>query len=250
MSAATGKTEMPAFSYAQAAKGLPTPPSSVKTTSESVPGPEQAVAAATPEATAETQTSSLDTSHEPEKSSDAVTGETEHTSTGNTQSAVAGAKPAVSGMSSPSTSTLPKDDEVSSTRNGSSVSTWDKQSQASVADKANGAAEEGKGSKSGASSEKGAPAGPKELKAAPIPTVNIWQQRKEAQEAKAKAMAAFKPAATGPRSASPKSAPGGVLESSSEPSKMPPKKKAAENTAEGAKDRKKSDAGKGRDEGA
>ena len=35
--------------------------------------------------------------------------------------------------------------------------------------------------------------GEKDLKAAPIPTVNFWQARKEAQEAKAKALAAQRP---------------------------------------------------------
>jgi la-related protein 1 len=81
-----------------------------------------------------------------------------------------------------STSTLQKEDDVSSTPNTSSESTWDKQSQTSTnADKATEQAEKDKDK--GKEKEKDAP---KTLMAAPIPTVNFWEQRMEAQAAKAK----------------------------------------------------------------
>jgi len=86
-----------------------------------------------------------------------------------------------------STSTLPKEDDPFSPRNGSSDSTWDKQSENSQ----NG----GKGAEK-AEAEKhkddplswsdDVPAAPA-LKEAPPPIVNFWQQRREAQEAKVRA---------------------------------------------------------------
>jgi la-related protein 1 len=85
-----------------------------------------------------------------------------------------------------SVATLPREDEDSSTPNGSSEA-WDKQSEISAtAEKSGQTGESGK--------ERGvdedwvnvpAPRAEKELKAAPIPAVNIWEQRKEAQKAKA-----------------------------------------------------------------
>ncbi|EPS32109.1 hypothetical protein PDE_07068 [Penicillium oxalicum 114-2] len=81
--------------------------------------------------------------------------------------------------------------------------------------------------------EKAAP--PKELKAAPLPSVNIWQQRKEAQEAKAKST----PAVPAVKAKS--------EEASHDSTKSGNKKKATDGAVEGTKG-KKSD-GKGRDEG-
>ena len=86
-----------------------------------------------------------------------------------------------------STSTLPKDDDPFLTQNGSSESTWDKQSQNSQ----NG----GKGAQKSDADKQHDEAfswsddvpAPSALKDAPLPTVNYWQQRKEAQEAKTKA---------------------------------------------------------------
>lgn len=75
-----------------------------------------------------------------------------------------------------------------STPNGSSDSTWEKQSQTSQ----NGAKI---GEKAGAEKEQRAdttwdeePPLPASLKEAPPPAINFWQQRKEAQNAKAKAL--------------------------------------------------------------
>lgn len=86
-------------------------------------------------------------------------------------------------------------------------------------------------------SEKSAP--PKELKAAPLPSVNIWQQRKEAQDAKIK---------TVPASTSGKSASVQADDSQQEPTKPVSKKKGSETVQDGAKDRKKTEGGKARDE--
>lgn len=83
-----------------------------------------------------------------------------------------------------STSTLPKEDDAFSTANGSSESTWERQSQTSQ----NGAkggekadAEKEQAAKFGWDEE--APA-PVSLKEAPPPPVNIWQQRIAAQKPK------------------------------------------------------------------
>ena len=83
-----------------------------------------------------------------------------------------------------STSSLPKEDDAFSTVNGSSESTWDKQSQSSQngskgAEKAD--AEKGQASKLSWDEEVPAPVS---LKEAPPPPVNIWQQRIAAQKPK------------------------------------------------------------------
>lgn len=86
-----------------------------------------------------------------------------------------------------STSTLPREDDVSSLRNGSSESTWEVISQTSNNAEKSGETNEDKagkdkGKKKSASKEKPIP---KPLQEAPIPVVNIWKRR--AEEAKAKA---------------------------------------------------------------
>jgi la-related protein 1 len=103
----------------------------------------------------------------------------------------------VSGSTSPSlvasVAANSREDEYSSTPNGTSES-WDKQSETSaVADKPAQMTDSGN-DRNGDEEWVNVPSskGEKELKAAPIPTVNIWQQRKEAQEAKAKASTALR----------------------------------------------------------
>ena len=96
--------------------------------------------------------------------------------------------PSSPGYGSISTSTLPKDDDIFATPNGSSESTWDKVSQSSQnADKAgpklDGDDEDLKLSSWEHVSDP-APE-PAQLKEAPPPAVNIWQKR--AQDAQAKA---------------------------------------------------------------
>ena len=87
-----------------------------------------------------------------------------------------------------STSTLLKDDDPFSSQNGSSESTWDKQSDSSRSgNRSISKADADKPSEETLSWSDDTPA-PLALKDAPVPTVNCWQQRsKEAQEAKARA---------------------------------------------------------------
>ena len=96
-----------------------------------------------------------------------------------------------------SVATLPREDGDSSTPNESSES-WDKQSEVSAtAERSLQIGENGKeNSRDDDWVNIPAPKAEKELKVAPIPTVNIWQQRIEAQEAKAKANATLRPSST------------------------------------------------------
>ena len=104
------------------------------------------------------------------------------------------AQKAISSPSSPeygttSTSTLPKEEDVFSTGNGSSDSTWDKQSQSSQngSKPTEGTASEHQSNPIATSAwDEETPAAPA-FKEAPPPAINFWQQRKEAQDAKSKA---------------------------------------------------------------
>ena len=115
-------------------------------------------------------------------------------------------------LSSVSTSTLPKEEGVSATPNASSDSTWEKQSQASQVDEKQGEqdakrhGEQEVEKSSEATSEKGdegkagSPsavwdqlASASQLREAPLPAVNVWQQR--ALDLKAKAVKSTKPPA-------------------------------------------------------
>lgn len=88
-----------------------------------------------------------------------------------------------------STSTLPKEDDAFSTVNGSSESTWDKQSQASQnGSKGGEKAETEKEQATKILWDEEAPA-PVSLKEAPPPPLNIWQQRIAAQKPKPSAPA-------------------------------------------------------------
>ena len=83
-----------------------------------------------------------------------------------------------------STPSLPKEDDAFSAVNGSSESTWDKQSQSSQNGSKGGEKADGeKGQASKTSWDEEAPA-PASLKEAPSPPVNIWQQRIAAQKPK------------------------------------------------------------------
>ncbi|KAL4781009.1 hypothetical protein BJX76DRAFT_26250 [Aspergillus varians] len=227
------------FSYAQAAKGIaPTQPS--QTPSEST----------TPELKLDEQPSeSLQTSIEAAApKEDAATDVDDTTSNNDNEVNSTDAKAEVSGTSSPSTatvqtSTISKEDESSSVANGSSESTWDKQSQTSASDKQNATAETTEG-KTSEKKKKEKPAPPKELKAAPLPTVNVWHQRKEAQNAKAKATTV--PNAVAKTGLSkPTSETSSVSEENQDQSKTGPKKKGGDSS-----DKKKNDGLKGREESA
>jgi la-related protein 1 len=151
---------------------------------------------------------------------------------------------------------LPKEDDISFIPNGSSDSAWDKQSQGSgPTEKPNQTPEANKDKPLENGWDKGGN-GSKLLKAAPIPTVNVWQQRREAQE-KARANASKAPTAA--PSKSPTAKPSAVLpaETRSDGSKAGSRKKAAsssETTLEGsgpqARERRKlAEGGKAKDDG-
>ena len=113
------------------------------------------------------------------------------------QSQNAGSAPSSPDFGSATASLLPKEDDLFSIPNGSSDSTWDKHSQTSRGGDKNG--EKAENAKETDMEEKDAkeadsktswdeePPSPTILKEAPPPTINFWQQRMEAQEAKARA---------------------------------------------------------------
>jgi la-related protein 1 len=227
MSAATQKPvgelpqAAPAFSYAQAAKGMyPSVPSALpsgKTSSEitemtprrtSIPDSkpvsmvsDRPMTKRTASEGRESHGGGLKTSNEPDSVS-SNSGETAPTNTSLTGYPQSGghdqavnSTPSSPGFGTASTSTLPKEDDLFSTPNGSSDSTWEKHSQTSQ----NGAKT---GEKVGAEKEQSVgtawdeePPLPVSLKEAPPPAINFWQQRKEAQDAKSKALKQVAPAA-------------------------------------------------------
>lgn len=216
------------FSYAQAAKGLPA-------TESPASKPEEQNIDSSAQANEVTETTEKDASAEEEKIVAPSDKEAEP---------VAAAQQDVSGTSSPSvansSTTAPKDED-SNTVNGSSESTWDKQSQASGVEKPTEETNE-------KSDEKKDVPPPKELKAAPLPAVNVWQQRKEAQDARVKAVAASKPASTKTGASKAASAASSTTgEPQQELPKAALKKKGADGAPEGIK-RNKADGAKGRDE--
>lgn len=220
MSTATQKTPGnsaqagPAFSYAQAAKGkssfASSTPSFSKAPVESTETPTKM------EPTHDTKAASLDqdksmltrstseshavqgkdlaNGHLPEVASfteDVASAIVASPSLSPKRRSVSQSQPAPSTPSSPSfgtasTSTLPKEEDEFSVPNGSSDSTWDKQSQTSqIADRNHEKPEDEKDQAKSNSWNKESPSAAP-LKAAPQPAVNVWQQRKEAMEAKAK----------------------------------------------------------------
>jgi la-related protein 1 len=203
---------LPAFSYAQAAKGLS--PATQSQTESSVNNPElpsterkasipDQEKLESPPATAgagkvdeapndlvakavrdDADTTSI-AKPNPDKNSSSTTKQTSSSHPDSKQ-----ASETTSPSLVPSVATLPREDESSSTPNDSSES-WDKQSEASaLAERMT----QTDGGKERAGDEDwinvSTPKVEKELKAAPIPAVNFWQQRMEAQAAKTKAVAA------------------------------------------------------------
>lgn len=192
------------FSYAQAAKGISSSgPSAVPSkapSSSTLPSKDTGASSSSVEASAgaaSSQSTTVEREGVKEKDNhDAVSANTD------SQANTAGKQPRDStslpndtenlpspefGMSS--TSTLPREDDVCSLKNGSSESTWEVISQTSNnAEKPSEDNEQkpgkDKGKKKSTSKEKEKPA-PKLLQEAPIPPVNVWKQR--AEEAKAKA---------------------------------------------------------------
>ena len=160
------------FSYAQAAKGRSP---SVPNTALKVEKPEAKRAAS------EGQAGSVD-DLKAQHDSDAVS-----QTKSNSKKTSPPSSPSSPEYGMASVSTIPKEEDLSTTQNGSSESTWDKQSQMSQ----NGAkdsekAESGKPDSDSTSWADDTPA-PVCLRDAPPPAVNFWDQRKELMQAKVKA---------------------------------------------------------------
>ncbi|KAJ5610875.1 Winged helix-turn-helix transcription repressor DNA-binding [Penicillium lagena] len=236
---------MPTFSYAQAAKGLaPAPTKATVAESDKVDSKSEDQSNTPFTTDASSTTSEPSVPRDIEKETTDVANDSEFTTVTSKLSA-AKAKAANSRTSSPNASnsangTHRKKDDASNVTNGTSEAASGKQSQSDKqAEKPENGGTEGSKDKSG-DSESSAP--PKELKAAPIPTVNIWQQRKEAQDAKTKAT----PPVPAAKAGSTKSA---TAEDSQQDLAKPNQKKKADGASDGAKDRKKAD-GKSRDDGS
>ena len=220
MSAATQKPigelsqTAPAFSYAQAAKGVyssvPSPSDSGKALSEnagtnsrrtsipeSKPVPmasDRPVTKRTASEGCESRGGGLKTTIGP----DAMPSTNVETVPANTaptgESRAEGPDPAATstpsspGFGTASTSTLPKEDDLFSTPNGSSDSTWEKQSQTSQNGTKNGEKADAEKEQNADNTWDEEPQPPVSLKEAPPPAINFWQQRIEAQDAKVKAL--------------------------------------------------------------
>lgn len=221
--AATSSPALPPFSYAQAAKGLApatsaqhpqadstvnTPETSSTERKASIPEPERleslhhtASAAKNDEipndVVSQTVYDDVDIAStakfNPDNTCSSTTKPTSSSSHPDSKQVSESTSPSLEA----SVATLPREEESSSTQNDSSES-WDKQSETSAIAEKSGQATEGGKEKSVDEDWVNVPAlkAEKELKAAPIPAVNIWQQRKEAQEAKAKANAVSRPSST------------------------------------------------------
>lgn len=248
MATTATKAEVPTFSYAQAAKGLVAATTSqpiTKSTEQSGKTREdnEVIKGSAVEHT------STSVPAESEKAESIADHESKSATTGSTKNAVSGASSPTFGTAS--TSTLAKEDEIPPITNGDSH--WDNKSQTSAsAEKSNNKKEkEGKKNESGKSSDK-TPV--KELKAAPPPAVNIWQQRKEAQEAKVKASAAVLKSVNGAAKPTASKSASLATTNASDSAKPAHKKKAANDTQADAsgsinKDRKRVENGKPREEG-
>lgn len=228
------------FSYAQAAKGSSGSPVPAKATLTDVQSteskPEESSNDATPESV--TTASEAETPKDAEKATPSVNKDDEFTTvTSKTRS-----KAAHSRTSSPSVRSTKESKEGDSNTNGKADASSDKKSQSDAkAEKTENGTEGSKektekSEKAEKADKNEKPAPPKELKAAPLPSVNIWQQRKEAQDAKVK---------TTPPT---KTASGKTEETQQESSKSSSKKKGADGSTEGSKGGKKSDGNKGRDD--
>lgn len=235
---------MSTFSYAQAAKGVSGTSTPSKTPSES----EKTDSKPEEQTVVETTTDDVPapTESEPVQKSEVVAEEKDDDFTTVTNKHAAKTKATNSRTSSPSVRTGSKSrktkEDDSNTSNGNADAPAEKQVPSEgQTEKAEGAAE--KTEKSEDSEKTASP--PKELKAAPLPSVNIWQQRREAQDARVKAVPKSTPSS---KAASTEAA--STADETKQDSKASSKKKGTDGAQEGAKDRKKTDGGKGRDAGS
>lgn len=192
------------FSYAQAAKGISSPVSVSKPTSGSAtPAKDDASKAPT---TSIAQVNSWADDAETESSTEQPTtnGEPRITTPKSTKPAES-LEASTTDIDSLSASTATKDDDASSQPNNSSESTWDNKSQASTSvektvepvqktSEKPERSEKGRKGKKGDKGEKKEPEKekepPKPLKEAPLPSVNIWQQRADQQKSQVKPVVA------------------------------------------------------------
>ncbi|KAF2145695.1 uncharacterized protein K452DRAFT_305669 [Aplosporella prunicola CBS 121167] len=194
------------FSYAQAAKGIVSNTTSTSQSSKTPSGTTTPAVASEPNGLNWAEDGETDDHAAENNAEDANKTEeaAANDAPSSSQKPAANAQPnGDSGTSSPSvgassSSVTTKEDDSSSVPNASSDSTWDSKSQASnAAEKSNeqsGASEKGKGKEKKKEKEKP----PVVLQEAPLPAVNIWKQRAEAQ---AKTTPAPKPAASTPKPA-------------------------------------------------
>lgn len=181
------------FSYAQAAKGISSPVSVSKPASGSATPAKDDATKAPITSTSQVNSWADDAETESSTEQPATNGESRTTNSKPTESLEA----STADLDSLSASTATKDDDVSSQANMSSESTWDNKSQASTSvDKTvepvqktlekPEKGEKGRRGKKGEKGEKKEPEKekepPKPLKEAPLPTVNIWQQRADQQK--------------------------------------------------------------------
>ena len=280
MMSTTTSPALPPFSYAQAAKGLAPSSSAPHQTANVSATPSVSSSRERKSSSAEPvklELTSRATSSQNEDFAQTSTGKGAHTSRETTSttndplkenvhpSKVSGSsteetKMTVSGTSSPSfgaasSSTLSKEEDISIAPNETS-DTWDKQSQVSTS--VEKSTQTTGGSKVPDTEDdwekEPVPKMPsdKELKAAPIPTINFWQARKEAQEAKAKTLAAQRPAQA---TVKPKPQPANMAETQKVADDEPRRKQAGKAPAKpekenGAVRRKQGDAVKQRDDGS
>ncbi|KAJ5939517.1 Winged helix-turn-helix transcription repressor DNA-binding [Penicillium verhagenii] len=238
---------MPTFSYAQAAKGVsdsPAPATPVSTEPEKIESKHEETNEVPTEPV--TTTSETETPQEAEVTTSNVDEDAEFTTVTNKHASRS--KAVHSRTSSPSVrsaATQSKEVESSNTSNGTQEVSSEKQAQSDAkTEKAENDAEEskdksGKTEKSDKTDKAEKSTSPKELKAAPLPSVNIWLQRKEAQDAKVKT--------SPPPTAGKASLAKATEESQQDSPKTNSKKKGSESPQEGTKGGKKSDAAKGRD---
>jgi la-related protein 1 len=276
----TTSPALPAFSYAQAAKGLapstsaPHNAASVSATPSVSSSRERKSSSAEPaklELTSKVINSQdEDLTYTATRKSNHTLRETTSTTNDTLKENIHGAKPSgssseetkvtVSGTSSPSfgaasSSTLSKEEDISITPNEASDN-WEKHSQVSTSversTQTTGANKLPDNEDDWEKEPVSKTPSEKELKAAPIPTVNFWQARIEAQEAKVKALAAQRPAQATIK-AKPQST--NVTESQKPSDEESRRKQAGKPSAKPEKDngpvkRKQGDTGKPRDDGS
>lgn len=174
------------FSYAQAAKGISTPASASKSASgAATPAKEATTLASTSMAAARSWAEDVETDTLPEEAATTAESCPARSERSSSNAARVSRSVDASSVSSPdlgasSSSTVTKDDDVSSIPNTSSESTWDNKSQASTSvDKSAEPVE-----KTSEKVKKGKNTVVKPLLDAPVPTVNIWKLRADEQKAK------------------------------------------------------------------